>query len=92
MPRYEWTRDEPFRDNRNDRRVEQGEIVELPENVAEPAYGFVEAEESESDSEPETSEADTDAETETFRCGVEKSDGEPCSREVESESATCWQH
>ena len=25
-------------------------------------------------------------------CGVEKSDGEPCSREVESEDATCWQH
>lgn len=25
-------------------------------------------------------------------CGVEKSDGEPCSREVESPDARCWQH
>ena len=34
----------------------------------------------------ETSDTDQ-AETETFRCGVNG-----CSREVDSESATCWQH
>jgi len=32
------------------------------------------------------------AETETFRCGVEKSDGEPCGRAVDSASGVCWQH
>jgi hypothetical protein len=32
------------------------------------------------------------AETKTFRCGVEKSDGEPCGREVDSPDAVCWQH
>jgi len=31
-------------------------------------------------------------ETETFRCGVEKSDGTPCSREVEEPEERCWQH
>jgi len=25
-------------------------------------------------------------------CGVEKSDGKPCSREVDAPDATCWQH
>jgi len=89
MPRYEWTRDEPFRDYRNDRVVENGEVVELPENVAEPAYGFrrVEAEESDTEPDVESEEADTDAETETFRCGVND-----CSREVDSPEDTCWQH
>lgn len=87
MPRYEWTRDDSFRDTRNDRRVHKGEIVELPENVAEPAYGFVEAEESHSEPDPETSETDPDAEAETFRCGIND-----CSREVDSPEDTCWQH
>jgi len=31
-------------------------------------------------------------ETETFRCGVAKSDGSPCSREVDGPEQTCWQH
>jgi len=84
MPRYEWTREEPFRDTRNDRRVHKGEIVELPENVAEPAYGFVEAEESGSDSESKTAETEADAEAEAQICGVEMTDGSICERPADS--------
>lgn len=47
--------------------------------------------ESEADSQDADTDADepaqADAETETFRCGVNG-----CSREVESEADTCWQH
>jgi hypothetical protein len=28
----------------------------------------------------------------TFFCGAEKSDGEPCGREVDEPDDTCWQH
>ena len=28
----------------------------------------------------------------TFFCGAEKSDGEPCEREVDDPDDTCWQH
>lgn len=44
MPWYEWTRSEPFRDTRNGRAVAEGDVVELPANVADPAHGFVPAE------------------------------------------------
>jgi len=84
MPWYEWTRDEPFRDTRNDRRVANGEVVELPANVADPAYGFVEAEAPAPDSEPESTKADADAEAETQLCGVEMTDGSICERPAES--------
>lgn len=28
----------------------------------------------------------------TFFCGAEKSDGDPCGREVDEPDETCWQH
>jgi len=32
------------------------------------------------------------SEGDTFYCGVKKSDGEPCGREVDAPSEVCWQH
>lgn len=65
MPRYEWTRSEPFRDFANDRVVAEGEVVEIAEEVAAPAYGFVEADETDAnpgeDSEDEGSTASAES-------------------------------
>jgi len=45
MPRYEWRGSDVFRDNRNDREIARGDIVELDESVAEPHSEFVRVEE-----------------------------------------------
>lgn len=50
MPRYKWTRSDPFKDYANDRVVEEGEVVEISDDIADPAYGFVEADESDANS------------------------------------------
>ena len=92
MPWYEWTRSDPFRDHARSREVSDGEVVELPAEVADPQPGFVEVDAPEQDthtdeSESDEPEAESGSEDEAFRCGVND-----CSREVESASATCWQH
>lgn len=97
MPWYEWTRSDPFRDHARSREVQDGEVVELPAEVADPNPGFVDADAPEQDThtdEPQADESEDESgsEDETFRCGVEKSDGEPCGREVDAPEQTCWQH
>lgn len=73
--------------------IEPGEEFEPTETELE-SFGElidkIESDESQSDSESAESEAPTeveDAEAETYTCGVNG-----CSRDVESEDATCWQH
>jgi hypothetical protein len=44
MPRYKWQGADVFRDNRNDREIEPGEVVELDEHVAGPHPQFSEVE------------------------------------------------
>lgn len=57
MPHYEWQGAAPFRDRRNDREVEPGEVVELDEHVAGPHREFVAVDpEDESDAEAEADE------------------------------------
>ncbi len=51
MPHYEWHGTDSFQDNRNDRVIEPGDIVELDEHVAGPHPEFVEVDEPEDDPE-----------------------------------------
>lgn len=62
MPQYEWQGSAPFRDRRNDREVEPGEVVELDEHVADPQPQFVEvsADATDGDSDTSVDEADSD--------------------------------
>lgn len=83
---------------------ETGELVQLnedhPRELAElvaDAHGHVSVANAETeDVEPDADDAapaeEEDAETEAFWCGVEKANGDPCERTVDTESATCWQH
>lgn len=48
MPYYEWRGDVPFQDHRNDREIEPGDVVELPERVAG-NHDFVQTEPPEQD-------------------------------------------
>lgn len=58
-------------------------------NEAYPGFEIVEDTDDAQDDESEDAE---ESEDETFTCGVEKGDGEPCGREVDSPDDTCWQH
>lgn len=65
---------------------ETGELVQLdeshPKDVAETVaahYEWLAVE-------------DEDGDFGELTCGVEKSDGSPCQRSVESAGETCWQH
>jgi hypothetical protein len=85
MPYYEWKGDGQFTDNQNNRVIERGEVVELSESVAG-RFDFVEVDAPSSEGQcPDSDGEDTDAES--YQCGVNG-----CSREVDSEDATCWQH
>lgn len=69
MPWYEWRGVSPFNDNRNDRVVEPGAVVELPEHVAGPHPEFVEADA------PEESESSEDANADSAE-GESEDEGE----------------
>lgn len=73
MPRYEWQGADTFRDRRNDREIEPGDVVELDAHVAEPQSEFVrvetdsdeagaadESDDEDGEGEPDDEEADTD--------------------------------
>jgi len=78
MPFVEWRGSGVFQDNRNDRKIEQGEVVELPEYVIG-SHDFVEVEEPEEvDATPTLDDDDNCSE-----------DG--CSRTV-TDAEYCWQH
>jgi len=76
--------------------VERDTVIEVSDAVFKRLDETYPGMEAVTDAEPGGAEAETteehSAETETFACGVEKANGDPCSREVESETATCWQH
>jgi len=62
MPWYEWTRSDPFRDHARSRAVEEGEVVELPVEVADPNPGFVDADAPNDESEDDESESEAGSE------------------------------
>jgi len=78
MKHVEWRGSGVFYDYRNDREIEQGEVVELPENVIG-SHDFVEVEE------PDTTDA-TPTPDDDNNCSE---DG--CSRTV-TDAEYCWQH
>ncbi len=47
MSHYEWRGVDSFQDNRNDREIEPGDVVEIDDHVAGPNPGFVEVDEPE---------------------------------------------
>ena len=57
MPYYEWRGSGVFQDNRNDREIEHGDVVELPESVVG-NHDFVEVDEPEETGETPTPDAD----------------------------------
>jgi hypothetical protein len=83
MPYYEWRGSGVFHDNRNDRNVEHGEVVELSERVAG-GHDFVEVDEPEEEGETPTPDDD---ESDEITCADEN-----CSRTVDEEGEKCWQH
>lgn len=78
MAQYEYRGSGVFQDNRNDREIEPGEVVEIDASLVG-NHAFVEVEEPEDDDNPGGS--DTEDE-----CADEN-----CSRTV-SGSEYCWQH
>lgn len=83
MPWYRWERGDPFRDHANDRRVTEGEVVELPEAVADPQPGFAAVDE------PRNPKGSTGEDAEEYTCVGNDGD---CSRTVDEEGGRCWQH
>lgn len=63
MPQYRWTGDGLYHDNRTDRLVESGEVVELDEAVGEPNRELVRVEDEADGDEEEAAEQAEDTET-----------------------------
>lgn len=79
MPTYEYLGNSPFQDNANDRVIEHGDVVELPEEVVG-RHSFVEIDEPKED----TADSEDDAD---LTCAY----GD-CSRTVDEAGEMCWQH
>lgn len=79
MPYYEWKGASDFQDNQNDRVIEHGDVVELPERVAG-NHDFVEVEAPEEEVDPQGSDGE-----------ITCAEGD-CSRTVDEAGMKCWQH
>lgn len=91
MPYYEWKGDGEFRDNRNDRTIAHGDVVELDAKLVG-GHDFQEVDEPpgevEESSEPESEGVeDSESEPEEITCA----EGD-CSRTVDEVGMKCWQH
>lgn len=58
MPHYEWSGEDGFRDSRNDRVVDPGEVVELDESIGGPQPQMVEVDDPTEDEEITCAEGD----------------------------------
>jgi hypothetical protein len=91
MPTYEWQGSGQFWNGRGGFYVAPGEVVDLPESVAQGNSSLVPVEEKEeSEEEPESEAVE---ESETYICGsTDTQDGTPCEINVDSPDETCWNH